>query len=428
MAEAEIQHVAHEPRDLVLDPFGYHVGVTSRVAGLGGNAPGHDHTYVFHTPYVEAAEGPCRFSVHFRGMTGTSGSLVLRVHILALEEGAHSRVANTDRVSIVKLVKRGGHASISFEGFRGFAFALHASIPDNTDAEAQECVVVLDRPADPNQAPQAPVRSTQFGRDAVKPTARLLSLDPPTLADPVSQLGTAPQLAEPAAIDWLSRLGPARGTARTRWKEVFVLQALRRYGMSERGARGLALDVGDSPLPALMAAEGTSVVATYLAREGAEAAERITESLRRPGLCDPDLFDRNVAIRPVELQPLSDDLVDFDFLWSVGACERLGSVAAGLRLIHDSIACLRPGGLAVHAFAYDPHSRDMRAKEAETPVFQRRHLERVALTLVSRGHEVAQIKVDARDVLLDRVDLPGQPAPVSLAAFGMIVRKARIAD
>ena len=434
MAEADIEQVKEQPSELMLDPFGFHVGVTSRIEGLGGSTPGHDHTYVFHTPYVEAAEGRAHFHIRVHGLKANRGTLVLRVNMLPLEEGAHARMVNSERITLNRLAGKDQLVAIAFEGFRGVAFALHGSIPDDTDAAADALVVTLDRPADPNEHTDVTVdlTTTAFGRDSVKPTPRLITIDPPRLSAPVSQMGTAAQLAERTAADWIARAGVAKAAESERWQVAYILQVLRRYGLLDAGAHGLALAAEGSAVPAVIAATGTKVVATYLppdAEDGVESPDgdvhvAARAALRRRHL-DEAAFEQLVTVRPVILRPLSKDLINFDFLWSEHACEQLGSVSATIAFVQDSMGCLRPGGLAVHMLPFDVLTAQPRMEERQASLFQRRHLERVALTLISRGHEVAQLNVAGKHVLVDR---PGAQPGLRVAAFGIVARRARVND
>ncbi len=431
-------------KELSLDPFSFFAGIASRVTGLGGNAPGHDPSYVFHTPYVRAARGHATFTVHFAGLAAKRGTLVLRVNMLPLDTGAHARLVTSERILLNRLVAQGGVASIRFEAFRDVSYAIYGTISDDVDVRADALTVTLDRPDDGSDysGALAESRSTIFGSDSVRASSHLLSTDRATMADPVSQMCTSNQFDEPVYAEWAARLHEPVRRHRKQWEFVYILQSLQRYGMIQLGARGLGFGVGREPLPALLAAMGTRIVGTDLPPEHADSAMWLAsgqhglaiDSLRRPEICDEATFRQNVSFQPADMTDIPDDLVNFDFCWSSCAYEHLGSINAGLQFVENSLQCLRPGGLAVHTTEFNLTSNDQTMDSGSTVIFRRRDMERLALGLISRGHEVAQIKLDIGDTPLDQhIDMPPYTDDVQLklllgryvtTSFGIIVRKA----
>lgn len=424
-----------EQQPVTLDPFSFHAGVASRISGLGGSAPGHDPTYVFHTPYIEAAAGPAHFTVQFAGLKARRGTLILRVNMLATEPGAHARLANSDRIQLNRLVNQGGIAQIKFEGFRGFSFAVHGAIVDDTDAEAEGLVCTLDRPAEPHadDAIVSDGRTSAFGRDVVKPIPHLISLEPPTLEFPVSQLCTARQTAEPLFGEWARRLGLSAASTLEQWQSIYILRALDSYGMLQPGALGVGLGVETGPLPAEMAARDISVVATRIngvSQTGTDDADRphaMLESLQRPAICEPTIFATNVSCREIGLRPLPKDLVNFDFAWSVDVMAGIGTIAAGLQMIEDVMACLRPGGIAIHVVPYRLGRGSRTIEEGGRVLFRRIDVERLGVLLISRNIEVAQIKIHDVDAITADEGSEWCVPPFDtfdVSALGIIIRKA----
>lgn len=417
VAEADIAMTGAEPQGLALDPFAYVSDVASRIPGLGGNAPGHDPAYTFHTAYVEAAPGPCRFTVRFDGLRARRGVLQLRVHMIPVEEGAHARAANMDRIQLNRLAAMGGEISIGFEGFPGFRFAALGLIAGDTDVEADGIRVVLDRPADPHARADhvGDGRTSSFGRDAARPATQLISTEPPTLASPVCQLATAAQLAEPAFRAWEQRLDLRPAGTLSAWRDAYILQALRRYGMLAPGARGIGFDLDGMALASAIAEDEAEILVTtsLLADAGAADAGAAGEGPPESGRLAP-----HVTARAIDHRAIPADLVDFDFAISDGCSARLGSVQAMPRFVEAVMNCLRPGGLAVHMFPFDLAASGGRTVGDEM-LFAREHIDRLALVLISRKHEVAQIKIDRRGALVRR-DVPDD----EVGAFGFIARRA----
>ena len=424
---------------LNLDPFAYLPGVASKIGGLGGNAPGHDGSYVFHTHYVPVSRGNATFTARFSGLTGKRGTLFISIHMLATEAGAQVRLVASERILMNRLVQRGGEASIRFEGYNDVHYAFLGAIVDATDAEAHGLTVTLDlAEADAEyDGPPIEARNTAYGTDAMRPRPHLLSLDAPTIAAPVSQACTPAQFAEPAFATWAKPLKLDAVRSRRNWAFAYVIQVLRLYGLLQPGARGVGFGVHDEPVPAFLAANGVSTVATDRGpghELSAGEANALREALRVPGIADAAAFDAHVAFRSADPAAIPRDLVNFDFAWSIDAASRLGSIMAALNFLRGSIRCLRPGGLAVHVMDYD--LRTGGAAPIETPeitLLRRNDLEQVAVDLISLGHEVAQIKIESGKLRWrQHVDLPGDAAPEVLAAtanvpgtaFGIVVRRA----
>jgi hypothetical protein len=420
------------PEALELDPFGFHPEAASRIKGVGGHGPTADPDYAFHTAYVEAAPGRAKFTVRFDNLQAKSGTLMLRVHMVSSEPGARARMVNSERIALNRLIATGGEISIMFEGFRDVSFALVGQIHGETDASAEGLTVTLDRPADPNARADygAEARGTAYGRTPLRPAPFLLSKAPPSLADPVTQVATGDQLREAAAGVWMARLRPKGTSGPEHWRKVYTLQALRRYGMLEEGALGLGFERSASGIPAALAAMGTKVVAAFPIRSGTQpkpAALKRDLADRAP--CSAAAFEANVSARVASWRRIPADLVNFDFLWSARANEILFSVAATAKFVEQAMACLRPGGLAVHTFSYDLTPSGRKTPSTERILLQQGDIERIALLLVSRGHEVAQFKIAASDAILTPGASEGADhRTMDHTMVGLIARKVPLPD
>ncbi|HWI86490.1 MAG TPA: hypothetical protein VNT42_09240 [Sphingomonas sp.] len=413
------------PGALELDPFAFHLGAASRIRGLGGTAATHDPEYAFHTPYVEAAEGTARFTVRFHGLAARLGTLLLRVHMTPIEPGSATRLVNSERIALNRLIALGGEISIAFEGFRDVVFALVGTVSGETDAAADGLTVTLDRPADPTARREigAEAKSTAYGNTPLTPIATLLSTSKPTLADPVTQIATAAQLREPAAGGWIARLRPQGNSGVEHWRKVYTLQALRRYGMLEHGAVGLGFEPTPSGVPAALAAMQTHVVAAFPSRPGRPLNPvTLKRDLNGRAPCDPAILNENVQVRIASWRQIPEDLLNFDFVWSARANEQLFSVAATATFVQDVMACLRPGGLAIHTMSYDLSPGGRSTPSSERILLQQGDVERIALLLVSRGHEVAQFKIATQDPIL----APANHGVTHRTMVGIIARKARL--
>lgn len=231
---------------------------------------------------------------------------------------------------------------------------------------------------------------------------------------------------------WTATLGEGLRYHRKLWEFVFICQALWERGAIRPGARGLGFGVGIEPLPAYFASRECEVTATDIGVETAAAlgwtgtnehAGGGLERLRRPHLWPTETFDRNVTFREVDMNAVPADLTDFDFCWSACALEHLGSIQHGLDFIERSIACLKPGGWAVHTTEFNLTSDVETVDHENTVLFRRGDLQGLIDRLNAQGHRAAPLEILEGDGPVDRFyDLaPYRPQPhlkMALAGYG----------
>jgi 2-polyprenyl-3-methyl-5-hydroxy-6-metoxy-1,4-benzoquinol methylase len=216
---------------------------------------------------------------------------------------------------------------------------------------------------------------------------------------------------------WCARLGMAPLYHRKVWEECFVTQALWEAGMLAPNRRGLGFACGRELLPSFLAAHGAEVLATDLdaADRRAQGWQRTAqhaadaEHLFHPHLVARDEFDALVRFRPVDMNAIPADLRQgrFDFLWSVCSFEHLGSIEKGLDFVLAAMACLRPGGVAVHTTEYRLDEAGPTIARGTTVLFERRHIEALGRRLAEAGHRLLPVDFAAGQGALDGfVDLP----------------------
>lgn len=270
-----------------------------------------------------------------------------------------------------------------------------------------------------------------------------LGSDLPGLRDPVSQACTQAQMDDPIYHYWCQQIGERPRHHRKQWEFCYILQSLARAGVLAPGMRGLGFGVGGEPLAAVFAARGASVLATDLATDEAanlgwvktdqHAANKASLNARK--LCDAVRFDDLVSFRFCDMNAIPDDLSgQFDFTWSACAFEHLGSIAKGLDFVANSIACLRPGGVAVHTTELNCSSDEDTLDNQGTVLFRKRDFRALAERLKAMGCDVA-LNFNLGDQPLDHhVDvapysndnqLKLQIARWVSTSFGIIARKPR---
>ncbi|MHB8463868.1 MAG: class I SAM-dependent methyltransferase [Acidimicrobiales bacterium] len=241
----------------------------------------------------------------------------------------------------------------------------------------------------------------------------------------VSSLCTAASLESPVFLAWAERLRPAWDhaesgwptlTHRKLWEWIFIAQALEERGMLGPGRRGLGFGVGQEPLTAVFAAAGCEIVASDVDQGHASSAgwagsgqhAAALADLNRDGLCDPDVFARNVSFRVADMNAIPRDLAHgaFDFTWSSCAFEHLGSIAHGQEFLLRQMACLRPGGVAVHTTEFNVSSNSHTVNYSHTVLFRRRDLEWIVDQLGRANHRIS-LDLDPGESPADRhVDAP----------------------
>jgi SAM-dependent methyltransferase len=162
------------------------------------------------------------------------------------------------------------------------------------------------------------------------------------------------------------------------------------------------------PLVAVLAAQGCDVLATD------PDVDRIAgDRLNRRGVCDTDAFTRRVRVRGLDMRAVGGDLRDFDFVWSCGGPERLGTCTAALDAIAQSLRCLRPGGLAVHTTTFNLSSNEQTLESAGLCALRRQDVERLVDEASRNGHAVWPLNFNPGAAPADRfVDTPpyrGEP-------------------
>ena len=268
------------------------------------------------------------------------------------------------------------------------------------------------------------------------------SNDPePTLEQIVSQAATFFQCTDPIYARWCQTIEQTPRLDRKQWEFVFLLEALQQSGALTPGKRGLGFGVGREPIAAVTASKGCSILATDLAPEdGRVASWQETgqyggekQALNPLGICAQDQFERNVDFAYADMRDLSGLDADFDFLWSSCALEHLGSLGAGLEFIRNSLALLKPGGVAVHTTELNVASLGETIESGPVVLFRRIDLEKLAGELAEAGHSLALNFNTGGEPADQHVDLPPYNrerhlkilyARHATTSFGLVIRKS----
>jgi SAM-dependent methyltransferase len=230
------------------------------------------------------------------------------------------------------------------------------------------------------------------------------------------------------ARHWLAELKIPLVFHRKLWELAFVLQSIFEEGHLRPGASGLGFGCGTEPLPSYFMSHGIKVLITDLPAD--EAQDRgwadtgqhasSLEQAFHPGLVDRARFDELSSLAYVDMNAIPADLTGYDFCWSVCALEHLGTIEKGLAFVENSLATLKPGGLAVHTTEFNINPEGPTIDNWPSVLFQRKHFEALAERLTGQGHEIAPFDFHLGDKPMDRfIDLPpwGHDMPQALAEW-----------
>jgi len=211
---------------------------------------------------------------------------------------------------------------------------------------------------------------------------------------------------------WITALKHAPELSRAHWQWAYILQVLDDFGMLAAGRRGLGFGCGKELLPSFFAARGLDIVATDLPLRHADRtiwrnATAAADDLHHPALVARDEFDRRVAIEYVDMNSIPPHLAGFDFCWSICAMEHVGSIAGAMAFVENSLATLRPGGVAVHTSEINVLAAGPTSNNDPIAMPQRPDFEALAAKLAAAGHETGPLDFDFGDTAFDRyVDVP----------------------
>ena len=385
-----------------LDPFGFMIGHASAIRPLGGEERGPDPRYVFHTPYVEYRPGRVIFSIRFDKLQASFGELRVYINAFVPGSGRDAVFVTSSRLDLADRAEAERGLAISFVGVAGACYAALGICPEGTDARAAGLTVTAEQiDASGETGDNGLLLPTGLEAPPLELPVRLIGDEPPLFRDPVSQVATEDQLAEPECRHWLERLPNRPADDFAGWRFAFIAQVLDRYGMLRRNARGLTLGGGGMALGPTLAAAGCEALVGSLPPDHG-ASDFAWSDLRCRRLDATGVPHGEGA--PLALAEEPADRRGFDFMWTIGMAQ-LGYKAGHCgNFLCELMTVLRPGGFAVHML-------DLAAAEGEAKgSLPRAEIERLAVTLISRGYTVAQLNF-------------GSGSPATATPFGLVVRK-----
>ena len=185
---------------------------------------------------------------------------------------------------------------------------------------------------------------------------------------------------------------------RKMWEWLFIAEALRERGLLAPGRSGLGFGVGQEPLVALFADAGCDVVATDQPHGSAVATGWTDselewagglENLNPHGLCPDELFVRRFRYRAVDMNAHPHRPAAASTSPGPRApSSTWGPWAPGRTSWWWPMACLRPGGVAVHTTEFLVSSEDDTVEAGGTVFYRRRDIEALVERLRRAGHDI----------------------------------------
>jgi hypothetical protein len=232
---------------------------------------------------------------------------------------------------------------------------------------------------------------------------------------------------------------------RKRWEYWRIYQTLVDYfpDFVRRKLKGVGFGLGKEHLPEFFVKLGHELLCTDGPlteqgqrewRETAQHSAQLTDLFHGLSV-DAETFFKAASFREVDMNAIPDDIRGFDFCWSTGSLEHLGSLEKGLRFIENTLGCLRPGGWSVHATEFNLASIDdpyCPTVESGSFCFYRTgDLTAFADRMSSKGHVVLPFEfkrgAHAENFLPDEHPYPRTDTHLSLISAGCHVTSVLIA-
>jgi SAM-dependent methyltransferase len=234
---------------------------------------------------------------------------------------------------------------------------------------------------------------------------------------------------------WFKRiageLGEQMNLHRKLWEFCAIAQVYQeQVGSANRPARALGFGVGREPLAAWFAAQGASVIATDrpdATREWADTGQHAASlaDLRRPAVCDPATFDERVRFLFVDMNAIPANLKCglYDFTWSSGSFEHIGSLDRGINFFCEQMKCLRPGGIAAHTTEFNPHNDEPTLNAHDIVLYRQDDLFKLMDRLTAQGDALWPLDLERGNTPADaHIDRPPYGLPhLRIIVTGMFV-------
>jgi hypothetical protein len=225
--------------------------------------------------------------------------------------------------------------------------------------------------------------------------------DPEPQLDPnipiQSQLVTFSQIFTPWYNSSALEMGEEPRLHRKQWEYVYIYTALKQLGKLKPGMKGIGFGVGREPLAGLFCKHGASVLATDQPPSDdsdlwAKTNEHMTaEVINERKLCPPEQAEKLLKHQFMKMDVIPPEVQNYDFVYSCGSLEHIGTIKQSIQYIMDSIKILRPGGVAVHTTEYNVLSYDYTVDSAGTVSLRQKDFRELEKQITAAGHKLVKL-------------------------------------
>jgi 2-polyprenyl-3-methyl-5-hydroxy-6-metoxy-1,4-benzoquinol methylase len=207
------------------------------------------------------------------------------------------------------------------------------------------------------------------------------------------------------------------------WEFCAIAENASRLAPDHFGAlRVLGFGVGQEPLPAWFAEQGSKVVATDAPHDNGlwEQSGQLAKNREAVYRSWSIKFEDNVAFSQFDMNDAPGNFRDFDITYSAGSLEHIGGIEKSLQFFCNQMKCLKPRGIALHTTEFTHGPRSLNAHNL--CVFHKRHLKDLTDRLWDQGDYLRYDLTrgtDPEDALIDEPPYTSLPH-LSLRIAGVV--------
>ena len=366
----------------VVEPFVYFPDHASAIPGLGGKTRGPNPSYCFHTNYFEYLPGMVIFHIALCNVSATRGELEVRVHGYRPDNpDLGIKLVTGSRLGLAGLKADIEHISVRISAIPGVHYAVFGHYTEPADLRATAIEIEAEEfggeVAEDYGEGNVPEIDIDVGE--VETVTALLAEQPATLHMPGSQACTNAQLS---SSQFLSEWPDVTGDLLSRWRQIYCLQVMKKFGFLRAGAAGLLL--GNTPVTL---EEQLSAFDCLIAGRTADESDDPGKVLESAG--------------------------HFDFLVCLNASQYAHARGGMDQFISMALRKLSRRGIGI--FVFDFHFTPAIQPENDAVMLSRADIERLSLRMIGHGSDIAQLAFPSG---MGADSVPADPCP-----FGVVVRR-----
>lgn len=195
------------------------------------------------------------------------------------------------------------------------------------------------------------------------------------------------------------------------WEEAQILSHI-------AGGSCIGFGVGRETIPSHLARMRCKTLATDQSPDALNAKEfwdetgQLAKSLNDlwvPSIVTKSLFEKYVTFERMDMNAL-DPRPEFDYVWSCGSLEHLGSMEKSMEFIVNSLGFLKPGGRALHTTEFNLEWNQTHVSEGPNIFFRKRDILELESRLNTKGYTLmpCDFETDLTSQQIDRWPYPNK--------------------